>query len=1198
MPQTAELDRIAGVIERRDTVLFIGSGVSAWSGLPTWAGLLDDLCGFLESVGRSADLVRRELRNNDLLLAASFGFDQLSRQERCEFLRRAFLCPAAEPSPLHDAIAALGSRCFVTTNYDTLLERTLRQARANEYFDVVTPLQQLEIASIVQARADGFVFKPHGDIGSCDSMILTREDYRTLHGERRNVLEATRTLLVSRPVVFIGFGLRDPDFLLVRDLLSSTFGAHPPDHYALMPDIVPTEADYWLRHYGIRLVSYPTNPGGVGAERHKSLLTLVEELTGRCSRNAPTGQPDTTSRKILALARHARRLISAIPDVPDRMPLRLDPARFNRSESALDSRWLRGRDALTILTSYTGSLVLEGAPGSGKSFTVEQAVREIARDLEERCLADPLRRIEDLRVPVVVRLRDYQGDVTAMVADALPFDVQPEEVFAWGNGVFFLDGVNEVPSTFPANRVLADLSSFADRAAGCTVVLTTRFGEELESLGMPTLSLDEISHEYVLARIADHGAAPHPLDDDTIDLLRRPLYFNAWRNGQLDLAAAATVHDIYSQLVGGLEADARSRFGDLTYGDVFGKIAYSMIESGGLSVSVAQVHAELRTVLPREVDVAEFVNYQIFTGTLLATPRRRLAFFHHSLAEYFAARYLARLATVDQGAIRRCLSRRDWDQAILLTLGFLPQERASTVFDDVMSADPAMALRALNYVEAQRTDWTERALAFLADRRHDRIELDDIDMIGHALSQLRVTTANESSLMTLVEQGDLLGGVAAALLWDAAPGRREWLRGLLLETSRGYNFLSRLAAGIGERISDADAHALLRRASSMPLDEATEQLLRRGEEVDEYVGVMVAVSDAVTRLPVDDRIAYARGGSVMARCIVAESLWDVREPSAVAFMQELVLTGDDHAIVGLYFQLHFGEPSDGTLPQPLPGLVTALLAAVRENRKPGWAVAVIRELIRAFPDVASEMSENLSGPGLMPALAAYVTGDVGGFFAAVESLAAGDVDWSAEPVNALEHVDVPWGDRPDILLKLLRTRDARLALAVLEGLGPYPGGETGLRCRLEDQEWWIEWLAQLDAEGQWFPCDRLGSFLALATDEATRRDIVRRFNQVARDRAVLATHVLRRMPSASIDDLSAGAIEWLLSELASPGYASGCDESLLTGLATEDFVQQRLIPMLLEGPDDQVRENLLLTLRQVGVRHRRRYVDEDGSLIG
>jgi NAD-dependent SIR2 family protein deacetylase len=166
-------DRLANLAMRPDTIMFVGSGVSAWSGLPTWGKLLDELATYLESLGKPGTLVRRELSNNDLLLAASYGFDQLTRHEKCDFLHSIFLSRPTRPSELHHVVASLGPRCFVTTNYDTLLESAIRKSRPDEVFSIVTPLQQLEVTSIIQSRAEGFVFKPHGDIGSCDSIILT-----------------------------------------------------------------------------------------------------------------------------------------------------------------------------------------------------------------------------------------------------------------------------------------------------------------------------------------------------------------------------------------------------------------------------------------------------------------------------------------------------------------------------------------------------------------------------------------------------------------------------------------------------------------------------------------------------------------------------------------------------------------------------------------------------------------------------------------------------------------------------------------------------------------------------------------------------------------------------------------------------------------------------------------------------------------
>ena len=74
------------------------------------------------------------------------------------------------------------------------------------------------MAEIIHARATDFIFKPHGDAADSESIILTREQYRQLlpQGEREAALESLKTLLATRPVVYLGFGLRDPDFLYVR----------------------------------------------------------------------------------------------------------------------------------------------------------------------------------------------------------------------------------------------------------------------------------------------------------------------------------------------------------------------------------------------------------------------------------------------------------------------------------------------------------------------------------------------------------------------------------------------------------------------------------------------------------------------------------------------------------------------------------------------------------------------------------------------------------------------------------------------------------------------------------------------------------------------------------------------------------------------------------------------------------------------
>ncbi len=108
--------KLRQVLEQPDTVIFVGSGVSRWAGLPSWYNLIVLLADFLEREGLSADLVRRELELNDLLQAASYGVDQLTPQQFSSFIRGACQVGVARPQEIHRKIVSLPPSCFITTN--------------------------------------------------------------------------------------------------------------------------------------------------------------------------------------------------------------------------------------------------------------------------------------------------------------------------------------------------------------------------------------------------------------------------------------------------------------------------------------------------------------------------------------------------------------------------------------------------------------------------------------------------------------------------------------------------------------------------------------------------------------------------------------------------------------------------------------------------------------------------------------------------------------------------------------------------------------------------------------------------------------------------------------------------------------------------------------------------------------------------
>ena len=154
--QLALIERLKATLRKPDTVVLVGSGVSVWSGLPTWPKLIIELADFVEKQGLPARSVRQALQDGDLLLAASYGVHLLQKRDLAKFIRTACRHGIAKPHDIHKLIALLGPTCFITTNYDRLLEDGLALHGPGGRPKVVTNKQITELQEILPASATHF----------------------------------------------------------------------------------------------------------------------------------------------------------------------------------------------------------------------------------------------------------------------------------------------------------------------------------------------------------------------------------------------------------------------------------------------------------------------------------------------------------------------------------------------------------------------------------------------------------------------------------------------------------------------------------------------------------------------------------------------------------------------------------------------------------------------------------------------------------------------------------------------------------------------------------------------------------------------------------------------------------------------------------------------------------------------------------
>lgn len=194
-------------------VPFIGAGVSVSAGAPTWKQLLVQLC---DRVGLEPE-IRAAVLNGDLgpLDQASYlrsAFDQKGLDFRREIAgmverERYGLAPAL--------LASVAGEQAITLNYDTLFERASR--KANRPRRVISGTDTSGRGSIDElgalgAGSDRWLLKLHGTATTPGSIVLTREDYLGFAAERSALSAIVKATLITRHLLFVGFGLADDHF--------------------------------------------------------------------------------------------------------------------------------------------------------------------------------------------------------------------------------------------------------------------------------------------------------------------------------------------------------------------------------------------------------------------------------------------------------------------------------------------------------------------------------------------------------------------------------------------------------------------------------------------------------------------------------------------------------------------------------------------------------------------------------------------------------------------------------------------------------------------------------------------------------------------------------------------------------------------------------------------------------------------------
>lgn len=243
------IDRYVKEIKNNSAAMFIGAGFSKSAGYVDWKNLLRNIA---EDLGLDID------KEYDLVSLAQYCYNKNGNRSIIDDTIFEEFSKDAEVDENHKIIAQLPIFTFWTTNYDSLIEDALREAR--RIVDVKSNNQQL---SLTKPHRDAIVYKMHGDKQNPAEAILIKDDYEQYYQKHAQFITALSGDLISKTFLFLGFSFSDPNIDYILSRVRIDYGnQNNRQHYAIMRKI--KEEDY-------------DNPADYEYERRKHEL-FIEDL--------------------------------------------------------------------------------------------------------------------------------------------------------------------------------------------------------------------------------------------------------------------------------------------------------------------------------------------------------------------------------------------------------------------------------------------------------------------------------------------------------------------------------------------------------------------------------------------------------------------------------------------------------------------------------------------------------------------------------------------------------------------------------------------------------------------------------------------------------------------------------------------------------------------------------------------------------
>ena len=198
--------KLKQAIQQKKVVLFVGSGVSATLGMPTWTGLLSALG---KKLGYDSDVF--QLYGSSLSLAEFYMLKASDASELKSWMHKNWQVPKEKiiTSEIFKTILLLDFPLIYTTNYDHCIETAYQTA--GRPCEVISNVRDLAKAN----QAITHIIKYHGDYDSLEPIVLTESSYYDRLSFESPLDIKLRADILGKSILFLGYSVSDINIRLL-----------------------------------------------------------------------------------------------------------------------------------------------------------------------------------------------------------------------------------------------------------------------------------------------------------------------------------------------------------------------------------------------------------------------------------------------------------------------------------------------------------------------------------------------------------------------------------------------------------------------------------------------------------------------------------------------------------------------------------------------------------------------------------------------------------------------------------------------------------------------------------------------------------------------------------------------------------------------------------------------------------------------